>query len=88
MGEAINPSRPNMRVQRTRSSASPPHSPLTRCPLGGPVGEMRSPSSPFLPGAFPSWQGADVGNEIGELGRRGVSILGAAVAPENVSWLA
>ena len=27
--------RPNMRVQRTRSSASPPHSPLTRHPLGG-----------------------------------------------------
>ena len=26
--------RPNMRVQRTRSSASPPHSPLTRRPLG------------------------------------------------------
>jgi hypothetical protein len=26
---------PNMRVQRTRSSASPPHSPLTRGPLGG-----------------------------------------------------
>ena len=26
--------RPNMRVQRTRSSASPPHSPLTRHPLG------------------------------------------------------
>jgi len=25
---------PNMRVQRTRSSASPPHSPLTRWPLG------------------------------------------------------
>src|SRR5689334_20676762 len=25
---------PNMRVQRTRSSASPPHSPLTRRPLG------------------------------------------------------
>jgi hypothetical protein len=25
---------PNMRVQRTRSSASPPHSPLTRSPLG------------------------------------------------------
>jgi hypothetical protein len=28
--------RPNTRVQRTRSSASPPHSPLTRHPLGGP----------------------------------------------------
>ena len=27
---------PNMRVQRTRSSASPPHSPLTRWPLGDP----------------------------------------------------
>jgi hypothetical protein len=27
---------PNTRMQRTRSSASPPHSPLTRCPLGGP----------------------------------------------------
>ena len=26
---------PNMRVQRTRSSASPPRSPLTRYPLGG-----------------------------------------------------
>ena len=26
---------PNIRVQRTRSSASPPHSPLTRHPLGG-----------------------------------------------------
>ena len=26
---------PNKRVQRTRSSASPPHSPLTRHPLGG-----------------------------------------------------
>ena len=25
---------PNTRVQRTRSSASPPHSPLTRRPLG------------------------------------------------------
>jgi hypothetical protein len=25
---------PNTRVQRTRSSASPPHSPLTRNPLG------------------------------------------------------
>ena len=29
---------PNTRVQRTRSSASPPHSPLTRSPLGGPEG--------------------------------------------------
>jgi hypothetical protein len=29
-----NRSRPNMRVQRTRSSPSAPHSPLTRCPLG------------------------------------------------------
>jgi hypothetical protein len=28
------PARPNPRVQRTRSSASPPHSPLTRHPLG------------------------------------------------------
>ena len=27
---------PNMRVQRTRSSASPPRSPLTRYPLGVP----------------------------------------------------
>ena len=27
---------PNMRVQRTRSSASPPRSPLTRGPLGRP----------------------------------------------------
>jgi len=27
---------PNTRVQRTRSSASPPHSPLTRHPLGSP----------------------------------------------------
>jgi hypothetical protein len=26
---------PNTRVQRTRSSPSAPHSPLTRCPLGG-----------------------------------------------------
>ena len=26
--------RPNTRVQRTRSSPSAPHSPLTRCPLG------------------------------------------------------
>jgi hypothetical protein len=26
---------PNMRVQRTRSSASPPRSPLTHRPLGG-----------------------------------------------------
>ena len=25
---------PNTRMQRTRSSASPPHSPLMRCPLG------------------------------------------------------
>ena len=31
---------PNTRVQRTRSSASPPHSPLTRNPLGG---SFRSP---------------------------------------------
>jgi hypothetical protein len=30
---------PNTRVQRTRSSASPPHSPLTRSPLGG-LGSM------------------------------------------------
>ena len=29
---------PNMRVQRTRSSPSAPHSPLTRYPLGGVVG--------------------------------------------------
>jgi hypothetical protein len=28
-------SRPNTRVQRTRSSPSAPHSPLTRYPLGG-----------------------------------------------------
>jgi len=28
---------PNTRVQRTRSSASPPHSPLTRSPLGRPI---------------------------------------------------
>ena len=33
MNEHVRP--PNMRVQRTRSSASPPHSPLTRGPLGG-----------------------------------------------------
>ena len=33
---------PNMRVQRTRSSASPPRSPLTRGPLGGfPLRESR-----------------------------------------------
>ena len=32
---AYGPRMPNMRVQRTRSSASPPHSPLTRRPLGG-----------------------------------------------------
>jgi hypothetical protein len=33
--ETKKPGAPNMRVQRTRSSASPPHSPLTRRPLGG-----------------------------------------------------
>ena len=31
-GQSATP--PNTRVQRTRSSASPPHSPLTRRPLG------------------------------------------------------
>ena len=34
---------PNMRVQRTRSSASPPHSPLTRSPLGG-LGRQSRPT--------------------------------------------
>jgi len=34
-GLLVSLSLPNMRVQRTRSSASPPHSPLTRGPLGG-----------------------------------------------------
>jgi hypothetical protein len=33
---------PNTRVQRTRSSASPPHSPLTRSPLGDLVVEGQS----------------------------------------------
>src|SRR5437763_413284 len=33
-------SSPNKRVQRTRSSASPPHSPLTRKPLGNPNSQM------------------------------------------------
>ena len=32
---AMSQRRPNMRVQRTRSSPSAPHSPLTRKPLGG-----------------------------------------------------
>ncbi len=32
--------RPNTRVQRTRSSASPPHSPLTRSPLGSPISRV------------------------------------------------
>ncbi len=35
---------PNTRVQRTRSSASPPHSPLTRRPLGRP-----KPSGRWIP---------------------------------------
>ena len=40
----------NTRVQRTRSSASPPHSPLTRRPLGG-----LGPPVPFLAGSlYPS----------------------------------
>ena len=34
--------RPNTRLQRTRSSASPPHSPLTRHPLGGGIARFRS----------------------------------------------
>ncbi len=79
------PRPPNTRVQRTRSSASPPHSPLTRYPLGGPQDRMRAPSSPFLPRAFPAWRLAGDGNEIGEVGRTGVSLLGAVVAPEEVS---
>ena len=44
---------PNMRVQRTRSSASPPRSPLTRHPLGGrslDTGETTSP--PMESGLF------------------------------------
>jgi hypothetical protein len=41
-----------MRVQRTRSSASPPHSPLTRGPLGSQrpltrLGLARFPSKEF-----------------------------------------
>jgi hypothetical protein len=35
--EPYSDERPNTRVQRTRSSASPPRSPLTRHPLGSPV---------------------------------------------------
>jgi hypothetical protein len=42
---------PNTRVQRTRSSASPPHSPLTRCPLGDVWGKMGAPIAPFRTGA-------------------------------------
>jgi len=37
---------PNTRVQRARSSPPPPHSPLTRCSLGG-----------YLPGLAPEMQG-------------------------------
>jgi hypothetical protein len=44
---------PNTRVQRIRSSASAPHSPLTRSPLGG-----LGPPVPFLAGSlYPSAEG-------------------------------
>ena len=79
---------PNPRVQRTRSSPSARHSPLTRHPLGGRAGAMRAPSHALLPRAFPSWQGAWVDNDSSERGAScGVSIYGAVVAPgETPSW--
>ena len=46
MGRALkSEARPNKRVQRTRSSASPPHSPLTRRPLGAAVKSSRGGSA-------------------------------------------
>ena len=51
-----------MRVQRTRSSASPPHSPLTRGPLGDLVAEFRErravleAASASRRGSVASWQ--------------------------------
>ena len=78
---------PNTRVQRTRSSASPPHSPLTRRPLGGRAGAMRAPSHALLPRAFPAWRGVWVDNDSCERGRSGVSFQEALVAPGEVrSW--
>jgi len=40
MKNSLGPAPLNMRVQRTRSSASPPHLPLTRCPLGRPMWQL------------------------------------------------
>ena len=47
-----------MRVQRTRSSASPPHSPLTRHPLGG-FKRQRLSGNEVL-----SWPAVHVGGQI------------------------
>ena len=50
MGDAL---RPNMRVQRTRSSASPPHSPLTRYPLGSRGPRQQRGAVNLVPVEFP-----------------------------------
>jgi hypothetical protein len=61
---------------------------LMRRPLGGRGGELRAPSHALLPGAFPVWRGARVGNDSCELWLNGVSMYGAFVAPEESRQLA
>ena len=43
---------PNTRVQRTRSSASPPHTPLTRHPLGSRVAREQHSEIGLVPLEF------------------------------------
>ena len=47
-GSLVRARRPNMRVQRTRSSPSALRSPLTRCPLGGGYRQLASFGRPSL----------------------------------------
>ena len=60
--------RPNTRMQRTRSSASPPHSPLMRSPLGDVWEEMRARIRAFPTGAFQLGVGEGVVMKPEELG--------------------
>ena len=59
---------PNTRMQRTRSSASPPRSPLMRNPLGDVWGGMRARMGTVPTRAFQPGVGASVAIKPEELG--------------------
>ena len=59
---------PNTRMQRTRSSASPPRSPLMRSPLGDVWDEMRARIGTFPTRAFQPGVGGRVAIKPEELG--------------------